>query len=179
MPKPFIKVWGNSGSSVNLTDMKIKQLALISVFIAGITLMTMGFTITIFQGYINFGDALVMGMGLVVGWPFALLGGIGAALADVLLGYGQYAFFTLVIKGIEASIIALLALRSGKVQLWGYLLAGTWMAAGYGLTDVLLAGEWRVFVVSFGYNILQGLVCGVLAFSIQGLLIRLKKLYSV
>ena len=53
------------------------------------------------------------------------------------------------------------------------------MAAGYGLTDVLLAGEWRVFVVSFGYNILQGLVCGVLAFSIQGLLIRLKKLYSV
>ena len=112
--------------------MKIKQLALISVFIAGITLMTMGFTITIFQGYINLGDTLVMGMGLVVGWPFALLGGIGAALADVLLGYGQYAFFTLVIKGIEASIIALLALRSGKVQLWGYLLAGTWMAAGYG-----------------------------------------------
>lgn len=159
--------------------MNIKQLALISIFIAGITLMTMGFTIPIFQGYINFGDTLVMGMGLVVGWPFALLGGVGAALADVLLGYSQYALFTLLIKGIEASIIALLAVRTGKVKLWGYLMAGTWMAAGYGFTDVFLAGEWRVFIVSFGYNILQGLVCGMLAFSIQDILIRLKKLYFV
>ena len=86
--------------------MKVKQIALISVFIAGVALLTMGSSINIFQGYLNFGDVLVMGMGFVLGLPYALLGGVGAALADLLLGYGQYAIFTLIIKGIEAGIIA-------------------------------------------------------------------------
>ena len=159
--------------------MKVKQIALISVFIAGVALLTMGSSINIFQGYLNFGDVLVMGMGFVLGLPYALLGGVGAALADLLLGYGQYAIFTLIIKGIEAGIIAYLALKKGNAPLWAYLFAGVWMAIGYGLTDVLLTGEMSIFVASFSYNIFQGLVCGSLAFALQPLLIRLKKIYSV
>jgi uncharacterized membrane protein len=159
--------------------MKVKHIALISVFIAGVTLLTMGSSINIFQGYLNFGDVLVMGMGFVLGLPYALLGGVGAALADLLLGYGQYAIFTLIIKGIEAGIIAYIAVKLGKAQLWVYLLAGTWMAVGYGLTDVLLTGELTIFIASFSYNIVQGIVCGGLAFALQPVLIRLKKIYSV
>ncbi len=159
--------------------MKVKQIALISVFIAGVTLLTMGSSINIFQGYLNFGDVLVMGMGFVLGLPYALLGGVGAALADILLGYGQYAVFTLIIKGLEAAIIAYFALRTGKANLFVYLLAGIWMAVGYGLTDVLLTGELTIFIASFSYNIFQGVVCGGLAFALQPILIRLKKIYSV
>ncbi len=159
--------------------MKVKQIALISVFIAGVALLTMGSSINIFQGYLNFGDVLVMGMGFVLGLPYALLGGVGAALADLLLGYGQYAIFTLIIKGLEAGIIAYFAIKKGKAHLWVYLLAGIWMAVGYGLTDVLLTGELTIFVASFSYNIFQGIVCGGLAFALQPILIRLKKIYSV
>jgi len=160
-----------------VSSMKNKELAIISVFIAGTTVLTMGFTITIFQGYLNFGDVLVMGMGLVVGLPYAFLGGVGPALADVLLGYGQYALPTLIIKGIEAAIIAWFVLRKSKAPLYAYLLAGTWMAAGYGLVDALLAAQWAVFVSSFSYNIFQGLVAGGLAYLVQPLLLRLKKSY--
>lgn len=159
--------------------MKVKQIALISVFIAGVALLTMGSSINIFQGYLNFGDVLVMGMGFVLGLPYAILGGVGAALADLLLGYGQYAIFTLIIKGLEASIIAYFAIHKGHTKLWVYLLAGTWMAIGYGLTDVLLTGEPTVFIASFSYNIFQGIVCASIAFALQTVLIRLKKIYSV
>lgn len=159
--------------------MKVKQIALISVFIAGVALLTMGSSINIFQGYLNFGDVLVMGMGFVLGLPYAILGGVGAALADLLLGYGQYAIFTLIIKGLEASIIAYFAIHKGQTKLWVYLLAGTWMAIGYGLTDVLLTGELTIFIASFSYNIFQGIVCASLAFALQAVLIRLKKIYSV
>ncbi len=159
--------------------MKVKQIALISVFIAGIALLTMGFSINIFQGYLNFGDVLVMGMGFVLGLPYALLGGVGAALADLLLGYGQYALFTVIIKGLEAGIIAYFAFKKGRASLFIYLLAGTWMAIGYGLTDVILTGELTIFIASFAYNIVQGIVCGGLAYALQPLLIRLKKIYSV
>lgn len=158
--------------------MKVKTLALISVFIAGIVLLTTWPTFPIFQGYLNFGDVLVMGMGFVVGLPYAFLAGVGAALADVLLGYGQYALFTLIIKGLEAALIAFVLLRFSKVPLWAYLLAGAWMAAGYGLTDAFLSSSLGVFIPSFTYNILQGLVCGLLAFMAQPILARLKANYK-
>jgi uncharacterized membrane protein len=157
--------------------MRSKELALIALFTAGIAVLTMSFTITIFQGYLNFGDVLVMGMGLTVGLPYALLGGLGAAIADLLLGYGQYALPTLIIKGLEAGIVAFYVRKRPKAPLWIYLLAGTWMASGYALFDAFLASELAVFISSFTYNIFQGLVAGALAFALQPLLLNLKKRY--
>lgn len=157
--------------------MKTKTIALIALFIAGITLTTVWPTFPIFSGYLNLGDVLVMGMGLVVGLPYAFLAGAGAALADLLLGYGQYALFTLLIKATEAALIALFIARKGKAPLWAYLLAGAWMAAGYGLTDAFFASNLAVFIQSFSWNIIQGVVAAILAFSVQPLLLRLKSSY--
>lgn len=156
--------------------MKIKTLTLSSLFIAGTTLLTFWPSIPMLQGYLNLGDVMVMSMGYVLGMPFALLGGVGAALADVLLGYGQYALFTLIIKSLEAMLIASFA-RGRKNPLWIYLLAGVWMASGYGLTDVFLASTWSIFMPSFSYNILQGVVSALIAFSLLPLLKRLKQNY--
>ncbi len=158
--------------------MRIKTLALISIFMSGIVLLTMWPTFPLFQGYLNFGDVLVMGMGLVIGWPYALLAGVGAALADILLGYAHYAIFTLVIKGLEAAMIAWMSLRRHSLPIWAYALAGTWMAIGYGLTDALIARNIPIFMISFGYNILQGLIAASLAFSVQPLLLRLKRNFN-
>lgn len=156
--------------------MKARVLALSSLFIASIVLLTMwpSFPIAFIGGYFNFGDVLVMSMGLVLGWPYALLAGVGAALADILLGWGQYAFFTLIIKGIEASIITLLV-RKNAVKLWVYILAGSWMAFGYGLSDVFIGSSLGLFVPSFLANIMQGVLCALIAFGLQPLFIRLKR----
>jgi len=158
--------------------MKIKTLALISLFMSSIVLLTTWPIFPLFQGYLNFGDVFVMGMGLVVGWPYAVLAGVGAALADILLGYAQYAVFTLVIKGLEALLIAWVIHRRASVPLWVYGLAGLWMAVGYGLADVLISMNLQIFMVSFGYNLLQGLIAASLAYSVQPLLLRLKKNFN-
>ena len=154
---------------------KVRTLALSSLFIASTVLLTTWPTVPLFQGYLNFGDVLVISMGYVLGFPLALMGGVGAALADLLLGYGQYAFFTLIIKGLEALIIAVFAAKSSRFTLGVYLLAGTWMAIGYGLTDMLLTQNLAMFIPSFGYNILQGLICASLAYGLRPLLTRLKQ----
>lgn len=158
--------------------MRVKTLALSSVFIGAIVLLTMWptFPILLVGGYFNFGDVLVMSMGYTLGFPFAALAGVGAALADLLLGWGQYALFTLIIKGIEASIIVFFV-KQDKIPFYAYLLAGIWMAAGYGLTDAFLSSNLAMFIPSFSANIVQGLICAGLAFSVLPLFKRLKKSY--
>jgi uncharacterized membrane protein len=156
--------------------MKIKTLTLASLFIAATTLLTTWPSIPLFQGYFNLGDVMVMSMGYVLGMPYALLGGIGAALADILLGYGQYAVFTLIIKSIEAILIALYVKNSNHSYLV-FVIAGTWMASGYALTDVFLSSSWAILIPSFGYNIIQGLSSAIIAFSLLPLLKRLKQNY--
>lgn len=154
---------------------KVRTLALSSLFMASTVLLTMWPTVPLFQGYLNFGDVLILSMGFVLGFPLALVGGLGAALADILLGYGQYAIFTLIIKGIEASIVAMFAMKSTHFTYLIYVLAGTWMAVGYGLTDVFLTQNPALFIPSFSYNILQGLICASIAYGLRPLLSRLKQ----
>lgn len=158
--------------------MKVKTLALTSVFIAAVVLLTMWPTmpIPVVGGYFNFGDVLVMSMAYTLGMPLALLAGVGAALADILLGWGQYAIFTLIIKSSEAAIVAFFV-KKDKVPFYAYILAGTWIAVGYGLTDAFLSSSLAMFIPSFMANIAQGLICAVLAFSVLPLFRRLKKNY--
>lgn len=61
-------------------------------------------------GYINLGDAVVYVSALLFGPVYGLVaGGIGSSLADVLGGYGVFAPFTLVIKGLEGLLVGILA----------------------------------------------------------------------
>ena len=91
-------------NSKKLTTSKI---ALYGMFMALNTVSTMIISIPSIatQGYINLGDAFVILSGLVLG-PFGglVVGGIGSALADILLGYAYYAPYTLIIKGLEGLI---------------------------------------------------------------------------
>ena len=67
------------------------------------------------RGYFNFGDVAVVFSGLVLGslsrkrnfWWGAGAGGIGAALADIIGGFGMFAPITLVAKGAEGGLCAL------------------------------------------------------------------------
>lgn len=96
-------------------------------------------------GYFNLGDTVIL-LGAFLLSPLwgAVAGGIGAALADLLLSFVLYAPATFVIKFLTALTAALL-LRSQKAHrirgaVLGAIAGELVMAAGYFLYDCLLYG---------------------------------------
>lgn len=151
----------------SVKQMKVKTLSITALLMAMVLVVTMYIGFPIFVGgYLNIGDVMVMGMAVLLPLPFSMLAGLASMLADLLLGYGVYAPFTLIIKAIEALLIGYwVQQHKGKdVPFWVFLVGGTWMALAYGITDVIIAQNAGVFILSFGYNLLQGVVCALIAF---------------
>ncbi|MCD6348297.1 MAG: ECF transporter S component [Candidatus Korarchaeota archaeon] len=93
------------------------------------------------QGYINLGDTMVMLSGTLFGTLVgSLAGGIGSALADLITGYGHWAPFTLVIKGIEGYIAGLAKGRGKLSTLIILIIAGAEMVTGYFLVEMWMYG---------------------------------------
>lgn len=72
----------------------LKKMLLAALFaaLACVATMVISFPIPATQGYINMGDCMVLMSGWILGGLYgALAGGIGSALADLLLGYTVYA----------------------------------------------------------------------------------------
>jgi uncharacterized membrane protein len=88
-------------------------------------------------GFFNLGDAIVVTTALLFG-PIvgAFAGGIGSGLADVLLGYGAFAPYTLVIKGIEGFVVGYIAGKSNNQSMIRLIIA--WIAGGI----TIVAGYW-------------------------------------
>ena len=80
---------------------------------------------------------------LIIG---GVAGGLGSALADLLLGYSAFAPFTLIIKGLEGFIIGTIAGGSGKPSL--IKLAIAWVVGGV----VIVGGYWvaEAFIMGLG-----------------------------
>lgn len=149
----------NNTSAKKLTTANI---ALYGILIALTTVATMIISIPTIatKGYINLGDAIVLLSGFVLG-PLGgfIVGGIGSAMADILLSYAYYAPFTLVIKGIEGFLGVYLykKLFKEKTVLVPAIIAGLWMATGYLIVEVFMYGAGAAFT-SYPSNIIQGLV---------------------
>src|SRR5690554_3501118 len=116
----------------------IRTLALSSIFMAMMTLLTMYGMIPIAWGYLNLGDALIMVLATILPpSQIFLIGSFGSAFADIFLGYSQYALFTFFIKGFEGFFVAILYKRFNHKfkSSVPFLIAGVWIALGYGLVD--------------------------------------------
>ncbi len=93
------------------------------------------------QGYINLGDTIVMLSGVLFGPVIgSLSGGIGSALADLLSGYGHWAPFTLVIKGIEGFLAGMARGKGKLISLLILAVAGAEMVTGYFVVEGYLYG---------------------------------------
>ncbi len=93
------------------------------------------------QGYINLGDTIVMLTGMLFGPAIgSLAGGLGSSLADLLSGYGHWAPFTLVIKGVEGFLAGLAKGRGKILSLALLTVAGAEMVAGYFIVEWYLYG---------------------------------------
>lgn len=120
------------------------------------------------HGYLNLGDAVILIGAFLLGPLYgAAAGAIGAALADVLLGYAFYAPATLVIKFLTALTAALLlhALKKHRYAgaALGAVIGELVMAAGYFLY------EWGLYGIAgsaeglLTTNLPQAAVCAAAA----------------
>ena len=109
--------------------------------------------------------------------PFAsfMVGGVGSAFADIAGGYGSYAIATMLIKGAEGALVALLVHRSHRLRLPAYLLGSLLMIAGYYVTDSLLNASWIVGLAGIPGNLIQAAIGILIAMAGAPFLQRLKE----
>ena len=122
---------------------KTKKLVTVALLVALTAVATMIIKIPTpaTRGYVNVGDSVIFVAALLFGAKVGgLAGGLGSALADVLLGYTHYAPITLAVKGIEGLIVgalfgwtrrSLLTKSGVMVAVPIVLLGGAWMVFGY------------------------------------------------
>lgn len=112
------------------------------------------------QGYFNLGDGFIMLFSTMVN-PFLafMIGGVGSALADVAGGYGIYFLPTLLIKGLEAIVIAIAFQRiKSKLKYGSFLLGALIMVCGYLICDSLINASWALGLSGVPANVLQGAI---------------------
>jgi len=107
-----------SGEELSPSLRKSFSIALAAVFTALVCVATMMFILYVpaTEGYFNLGETMVYTTAILLG-PYvgAIAGGLGSALADLLLGFSIYAPATLVIKGAEGFLVGLLAKRGARL----------------------------------------------------------------
>ncbi len=137
--------------------------------------MAMQFYVPQTRGYINFGDTIVIFSGLLLGgYPSFLIGGIGSALADILSGYGNWAPFTLIIKGVEGYIAGIFGRKNSKLTYIGAVIASLEMVAGYFIVEYFLFGLGGALAELPG-NLLQAIMGVIVGTSLYKLVSRTLK----
>ncbi len=120
------------------------KLALAAALAATTTVATMLVQIPIppTRGYLNFGEVMVFTSALLFGrFVGGLAGGLGSAMADIITGYGYFAPYTLIIKGIEGFLAG--AIRDGKStrrDVLGWFVGAVAMVTGYFLVEAYVMG---------------------------------------
>ncbi len=161
-----------------------------AVFAAIICILTFAFPIPLpNRGYFNFGDCFIIVSALCLGplWG-GMAAGVGAGLADLILGYTYYAPATFFIKWLMAAacyaVFMLIVKINKKLDILGIIcgavLAEIIMVAGYFLFEIPLYGIGVAIADTIG-NATQGIigaVSGTLIFTIlhkSGMVKRLFK----
>lgn len=129
------------------------------------------------NGYLNLGDMVVLLAALILGKKGGfVVGGLGSAIADLLLGYVHYAPITLIVKGLEGYIAgSLLETEIGKRKpLIVTSIAGIFMAFGYFVPEIFMYGKGAI--ASIPGNIMQGLLGAITSVVLYTALKRTKAL---
>ena len=94
--------------------LKAKKLALGALISAMVTLATiLSVPVPGFRLYFNLGEGIIYTVAILMGPGYgAVCGGLGASMADLILGYPLWAPATLIIKGLEGYAVGKLAPRN-------------------------------------------------------------------
>lgn len=158
-----------------MVDRSIKRLCLAAAAASIVCIATLFFKIPIPLGYAHLGNGFILlGCSLLGGYYGIFIGGVGSALADLLGGFGQWIFLTLLIKGLMGFAIGKIANPTGKnFRLYSFrsffaALCGTGiMVAGYTLGGAVLSGS-----IAAGLTQIPGLagegIAGIILFYVLG-----------
>ncbi|MFQ5593912.1 MAG: ECF transporter S component [Anaerolineae bacterium] len=143
-----------------------RRIAIAAVMIAAVAVFTLFIVIPVGTGFFNFSDVAIYFAAFAFGpWVGLVAGGVGAALADISLGYSQFAILTFFAHGLEGLIAGYL----GKNQPLSRMLLA-WAAGTIVMVGIYFVGEYAVPAVWGGppqaltewpFNILQNVAGGV------------------
>jgi uncharacterized membrane protein len=127
------------------TTRELAAMAIMGALTTVVTMIALPFAPT--GGFFNLGDAIVVTTAMIFG-PIvgAVAGGVGSGLADILLGYGAFAPYTLVIKGVEGFVVGYIVGNSENPSKTKLIIA--WIAGGI----CIVAGYWiaEAFIMGLG-----------------------------
>ncbi|MFP4005311.1 MAG: ECF transporter S component [Candidatus Hadarchaeia archaeon] len=136
-----------------------KEIALGSAFAAAVAVGTIMISIPVGLGYLNFGEIFIyIAAFLFGGIVGGIAGGVGAAAADVILGWAFYAPITLAVKGIEGFLVGKISGKTVKSKLLGVCAGAPVMIGGYTLARAYLEGIPAALFQELPIDILQAAV---------------------
>ncbi|MFP4589288.1 MAG: ECF transporter S component [Candidatus Bipolaricaulota bacterium] len=145
-------------------ELNARNVALGAVFAAGVTVATMMISIPVGVGYLNFGEIVIYIAAFLFGGTVGgLAGGVGAAAADVLLGWAMYAPITLIVKGLEGFVVGSLSKESSKSKLIAVALGAPFMIVGYFFARVYFEGFPAAILQELPIDLIQAAVGAAVA----------------
>ena len=158
----------------------VQKLVIAALMIAITCVVTMFAKIPIPLGYANLGSAVIMLTVFFLGGKIGLLSaGIGSALSDLLLGYGEWILPTLIVKTIMALIFIIILYsknKGTKVKLYsiraisGAIIMNVWTVAGYVVAGAILYGSMAAGIGSGLGLILEAVVNIIIFFAVASVL---------
>lgn len=116
------------------------RIATLAVAIALVCVFTMVVRVPLGSGYLNLCDVAIAFCAYTLGPVTALVaGGLGPAIADLAVGYGQWALVSFIVHGLE-----------------GLLMAVILKAMGRSLVSKIVSGVLCILIVPLGYYVLSG-----------------------
>ena len=150
----------------------VRTIAITGIMIAVVAVFTRFIVIPIGTGFFNFSDVAIYFAAFAFGpWIGLAAGGVGAALADISLGYSQFAILTFFAHGLEGLVAGYLG-RGGFVgkgdarlrMLLGWL-AGTVVMVGlYFVGEASVPAMWGGLpqaLTEWPFNVLQNVAGGI------------------
>ena len=117
------------------------------------------------HGYVNLCDAGIFIAALLFGRRGgAIVGGASGFLLDMILGYSQYMFFSLVVHGLEGFLVGQFGANKSKgQQMLALTIGSVVMVAGYFVSDSILYAV-PTGLMGIPMNAVQAIMGGLIAF---------------
>ena len=155
----------------DVVDVELDQLrdpsvvAMSAVFAAATAIATMFVAIPVGIGFLNFGEIVIYTAAFLFGGLVGgIAGGVGAAAADVVLGFTVWAPVTFLGKGLEGFVVGQLSGESPRSKAVAVAAGAPFMIVGYFL--------WAAYLEGLPYAVASELPIDVVQ-AVVGLLIAL------
>lgn len=146
-------------------------IAMTAVFAAATAVGTMFITIPVGPGVFNVGEIVIYTAAFLFGGIVGgIAGGVGAASADVILGYSMWAPITLVVKGLEGFVVGQVAGESTRSKVIAVTLGAPFMIVGYFVAAYFLVGPPYAIGSELPMDIIQAVVGFAVAYPLSQVL---------